>query len=257
MFFAAAKRISATLLVRSSTHAALAFCLPSQTLSSFAPLPAQQQQHLRSTAATATTTEAAHSSRGNEALLRRYSSRVSSMSAEARPSEAVPAPKCVVAACQILCGGDKAVNTATAEKAVAEAAAAGAQVRRLLHAGDTWCSNVVCYCSCDIIPGKSGYAYCYSSMLVYLTEYVMGCSFSRIRMQTRKAKGKRHTWYFEVQLNIQLNIAHVGRSTLQIAQIIPLICSICASSAASTGSDLPGVCSCYYACAWVCKHIVR
>lgn len=50
------------------------------------------------------------------------------MSAEARPSEVVPAPKCVVAACQILCGEDKAVNTATAEKAVAEAAAAGAQV---------------------------------------------------------------------------------------------------------------------------------
>lgn len=230
MFFAAAKRISATLLVRSSTHAALAFCLPSQTLSSFAPLPAQQQQHLRTTAATATTTGTAHSSRGNEALLRRYSSRTSSMSAEARPSEVVPAPKCVVAACQILCGEDKAVNTATAEKAVAEAAAAGAQVRRLFHACDAWCRSVMCYCSCDT-PGKSVYAYCYSSMLVCLTEYVM--------------------------VKVQLNIAHVGRSTLQIVQIIQLIRSICASSAASTGSDSPGVCSCYYACAWVSKHVVR
>lgn len=56
---------------------------------------------------------------------------MNSMSAAVGSPEVVPAPKCVVAACQILCGEDKAANTATAEKAVAEAAAAGAQVRRL------------------------------------------------------------------------------------------------------------------------------
>lgn len=59
---------------------------------------------------------------------------MSSISAAAIPSEVVPAPRCIVAACQILCGEDKTANTATAEKAVADAAAAGAQVCRHLPA---------------------------------------------------------------------------------------------------------------------------
>lgn len=63
----------------------------------------------------------------------------SRMSTSAVPKESMAsaaAPKFVVAACQILCGGDRASNIASAEQAVKDAAAAGAQV----NSSHRWCS---------------------------------------------------------------------------------------------------------------------
>ena len=61
---------------------------------------------------------------------RRCSRSSSSMSAAGPSKEggAGSLPKFIVAACQILCGEDKTANIASAEKAVRDAAAEGAQV---------------------------------------------------------------------------------------------------------------------------------
>ncbi|CAB1117530.1 unnamed protein product [Ectocarpus sp. CCAP 1310/34] len=118
MFLAAARRASPILLslaVKTSTIAAF-----------YSPKLANARTN---TAAGATRTAyAACSISRNISLLSR---RLISMSAS-RASEGAAggagSRQFVVAACQILCGSDKLVNIATAESAVREAAAAGAQV---------------------------------------------------------------------------------------------------------------------------------
>lgn len=127
MFTTSARRTVPCLLSRSSVRVALALSLAARASTSYAfvVLPSA-----RATAKQSSTLV----SRADRFLVeispRRSKSSLGSMSAAGPPGDggAVASQKFTVAACQILCGEDKAANIASAEKAVRDAAAAGAQV---------------------------------------------------------------------------------------------------------------------------------
>lgn len=119
-------RIVPGLLSRSSVRVALALSLAARASTSYAfvLLPSARATTKRAS------TLVSRVDSPVEISHRRSKSSLGLMSAAGPPGDggSVDAMKFTVAACQILCGEDKATNIASAEKAIRDAATAGAQV---------------------------------------------------------------------------------------------------------------------------------